>query len=448
MVDGTMSKVEQQHRRKVRTLSTSEMTTERRRLWQIFDSLHDVGVSLAHLSQKANLSDVLQSIAQKAVDLLGSDLVTLYQYDQSQHLFLVEGTGPTIAGQLFVSEPMRTRVYPDTVTAMIIKDGVSRYFLDVKREEFLIGKTPARDDLPERPRFAVREGIKSMAALVLRAGEEIVGIMFANYRKLHRFSEDEKRILETFGNYAAVAIKNARLLDKLQQLQDQRLAAERWGTLGKAAATLAHRINNTAALVPFAVQDLKELIAQLPMDGRHQEHIEGDLRRIETNVRYTLELATVLLKPFKSATPERLDINRLLEKAIAICALPEIVKVDITYDQKLPPITSSPLLVDVFVELILNSIKAMPQGGQLKIGSLLASPNLVKIWLADTGVGIPTEHQEKVFDLFFTTGQENLGFGLWWVKTFILQQGGSISLDSHPGRGSTFTIHLPIYPMV
>ncbi|MDZ7261939.1 MAG: GAF domain-containing protein, partial [candidate division KSB1 bacterium] len=420
----------------------SGVVLERQRFWRILDSLHNVGASLARLSPEGRVADALQNIVNQAVNLLGADVVTLYQYDQSRQHFPVEGTGPTIAGHLLVPGPMRTRVYPDDVPWKIVQQGVSRYFLDTEHDDFLIGKVPARDGLPERPRFVVREGIKSSAALVLRAGDEIVGIMFANYRSCHEFTEDEKRILETFANYAAIAIKNARLLDELKQIQEHRLAAERWATLGKAAANLAHRINNTVGLVPVAVQDLKELLAQVPMPREVQEPVEGDLQRIERNTRFTLELADVLLKPFTGGPTEQLDVNALLEKAVTLSSLPNTIQSDLNLSPHLPLITTSPLLVDVFVELISNAVKAMPDGGRLEIGSRLGPANQIEIWFSDTGTGIPAEQQDKVFDLFFTTHQESLGFGLWWVKTFILQQGGTIKLESQVGQGTTFKIYL------
>jgi signal transduction histidine kinase len=119
--------------------------------------------------------------------------------------------------------------------------------------------------------------------------------------------------------------------------------------------------------------------------------------------------------------------------------------VDVSLSPDLPLVFISPLLVDVFVELISNAVKAMPHGGRLEVGGRLAPDDQVGIWFSDTGVGIPQAHQEEVFDLFFTTREESLGFGLWWVKTFLLQQGGSIELKSEVGRGTTFTIRLPVH---
>jgi len=97
----------------------------------------------------------------------------------------------------------------------------------------------------------------------------------------------------------------------------------------------------------------------------------------------------------------------------------------------------------VFVELISSAVKAMPKGGWLQIGSRWASEGEIEIWIQDTGAGISEADQERVFDLFFTRREGTLGFGLWWVKTFLLQQGGAIVVEnSEVGRGTKVTVRL------
>jgi two-component system NtrC family sensor kinase len=102
------------------------------------------------------------------------------------------------------------------------------------------------------------------------------------------------------------------------------------------------------------------------------------------------------------------------------------------------------LLTDVFVELITNAIKAMPDGGRLTIVGEGTRDNHVEVRFSDTGCGISPADREKIFDLFFTTDKKSLGFGLWWVKTFLLSQGGTISVESEKGKGTTVTVRLPI----
>ena len=232
--------------------------------------------------------------------------------------------------------------------------------------------------------------------------------------------------------------------EELQEAQEQMLAAERWAVLGKAADNLAHRINNTAGLIPVVAQDLKELLADVALEEERRQEIDADLQRIERNTRFTLQMADALFKPFEALPTVEYDVNALLEESISVANVPEDVALTTKYADGLPKVVASRLLADVFVELITNAVKSMPDGGQLEIGSRLGRDGWVEVWFSDTGHGIPPESQDKIFDLFFTTSEDSLGFGLWWIKMFLLQQGADIDVESEVGKGATFTVRLPV----
>lgn len=378
------------------------------------------------------LRAVLLAIVQGACEITNADCAVLYPYDPSRQTFY-DISSVASYGMLYGSFKLRDKPRLRGGMAAFVRDQGTVVVHDIERDEPAMLKSA----------FIAREQIKAFMGVSLTAGGSELGVLYVNYRRPHFFDEDERNMIQILGNQAAVAIQNARQIQALQEAQEQRLAAERWATLGKAVANLAHRINNTAGLVPVAVQDLKELLTEIPMLSELREQIDSDLGRIEGNIRFTLELANVLLKPFVGGPVEPSDVNVLLHEAIRLSSLPDTVKLDVLQGTALPPVTTGPLLVDVFVELISNAIKAMPHGGRLEIGSRLAPDEQVEIWVSDTGVGIPREYQGKVFDLFFTTHEDSLGFGLWWVKTFLLLQGGSIEVKSDVGHGTTFIIRLP-----
>ncbi|MFQ5852400.1 MAG: GAF domain-containing protein [Candidatus Binatia bacterium] len=588
--------------------------TERTRLLKVLDSLHEVGASLVRLSPAGRLADVLEKIAEQAVKVLQIDLVTLYEYDHNAKKFVVEGTGPTIAGVLLESGPMKTKIYKDDVPWKIVQEGESRFFPDAENDDFLIGVVRHPGE-PERPRFVHREKITSSAALVLRVGDEIVGVVFANYRTPHEFSEDEKRILETFANYAAIAIQNARLYEQIsqrmaqvralnevtrvigstldldtvldlilkmgleltearqgtihlvdsaarelvirasrglpvgrksprleigkhgitgwvaknkrtvrvsdvtqepwsnwyvemvpdvrselavpllsgdalvgvldlespelnafdeddvrliealasqaviaiqnaeqyEQLQEtwealheeqhRRLAAERLAILSQVAANFAHRMNNVAGTIPVAIQELKGRI------DTEDKSLMRYLNRIEDDGRRLMEMAEQLRRPLEAGQLEWTDIHELLFDALGQAAIPEDVEVIQDYLEDLPTIrVIKSQLLEVFINLITNAVEAMmPDGGRLTIRSRLTKSNKwMEVEISDTGHGMTEEVQRRVFDLFFTTKKRRMGLGLWWCKTILQGLGGDISAKSRAGKGSTFTVRLPV----
>jgi signal transduction histidine kinase len=122
------------------------------------------------------------------------------------------------------------------------------------------------------------------------------------------------------------------------------------------------------------------------------------------------------------------------------------VKVVCELDSDLPPVNTSDLLVDVFVELITNAVRAVEaQGGLLRIDSISAGEQ-VWVRVTDNGPGIPADKQREIFNIFYTTNPQGLGFGLWWVKTFLEQQRGDITVESKANQGTTFTVTIPRNP--
>ena len=306
---------------------------------------------------------------------------------------------------------------------------------------------------------------RSVLAVPLEVKGKVIGVIEALNKAEGDFSQADVTLLSSMAQTAAIAIENARLFanqtaialenahlyeelrqehERLQQAQEQMLAAERWAVLGKAAANLAHRINNTAGLIPVAIQDLKELLVDIALEEERRQEIDADLQRVERNTRFTLRMADALFRPFEALPAEECDVNALLEESISAANVPEDVALKTKYADGLPRVVASRRLADVFVELVTNAVKAMPDGGELEIGSRLGGEGWVEVWFSDTGQGIPPENQGKIFDLFFTTSEDSLGFGLWWVKTFLSQQRATIDVESEVGEGTTFTVRLPV----
>jgi signal transduction histidine kinase len=126
-------------------------------------------------------------------------------------------------------------------------------------------------------------------------------------------------------------------------------------------------------------------------------------------------------------------------------AVPVNIDVVRQSDEALPPITTDPdQLTQVFGNIILNAIQAMPEGGRLTITSHKPSPMWLTISFVDTGVGISKKNMDNIFEPFFTTKAKGIGFGLVISRAVVENQGGTIEVQSEVGKGSSFTVKLPI----
>ena len=177
--------------------------------------------------------------------------------------------------------------------------------------------------------------------------------------------------------------------------------------------------------------------------------IEGNLARIERNARFVLKLSDALFRPFKDSGPTaRLDVNHLLNEALEAADLPDKIEVNQSFETNLPLVSCSLLLVDIFLELITNARKAMEDRDRRQLQVRTRSDqddagHWVVVEIKDTGRGIPPRQMADLWKMF-QQSENGLGFGLWWLRTFIERQGGSIECHSKPDNGATFIVRLPV----
>jgi signal transduction histidine kinase len=168
------------------------------------------------------------------------------------------------------------------------------------------------------------------------------------------------------------------------------------------------------------------------------------LERIQRAVSQLLDYSTIHATNFSGC-----DISRLAGKTLELLAY-RIGESGIEVENRLPPLAiraDAHKIEQVFVNLVVNAIEAMPSGGRLEISHVEDGPSLTLI-IADSGEGIPVENLDRIFDPFFTTKGtgKGTGLGLAVCRKIIEQHGGRISVTSRPGEGTKFFISLPIFP--
>lgn len=251
---------------------------------------------------------------------------------------------------------------------------------------------------------------------------------------------------------AAVTAALARRSHRRQAARDRAVARrhrdeEQAALMGTIASGLAHEIRNPLSTLSMNLQMLQEDWAD-PITEREQR----GSRRIEVLLKEVRRLEDTLNHFLKFAAGHRLRIERVVLNALADELLDFItpqanranIRVHRAFHSAVPPVQADPnLLRQALLNLLLNAIQAMPQGGDLEVRTEPA-PDGPRVHIRDTGVGIPPEHLEKIFNLYFSTTPSGTGLGLPMARKIIEEHGGTLTVTSAAGRGSTFTIHLPM----
>lgn len=231
-----------------------------------------------------------------------------------------------------------------------------------------------------------------------------------------------------------------RLLLETRALENERFAAS-----GRLAATVAHEINTPLQ----SVQALLFLLENSSGTDR-EEYLKLATQEIERIAGIVRNLQD-LYRP-SNAEPGVVDLNRLIERVLILADhLMSRQKVMVMRDLAPSPVPiwgRADQLTQVLINLIVNAVQAMPDGGQITLRSILTPTSdngtLVRLTVADSGVGMTAEQQERIFEPFFTTKESGTGLGLAISAQILSDHSGEIAVRSAPGQGSAFTISLPV----
>ena len=237
------------------------------------------------------------------------------------------------------------------------------------------------------------------------------------------------------------------------ELSGQLVHAAKLASVGELAAGIAHEINNPLAIIAEEVGLLRDALdPELAEEDDEPLDVPEHLEAIHEAVFRCRDITRKLLTFVRQVEVrvESHSLQEILDDVLEVMLGNELaisnVIVDTAFDEEIPEIlTDRNQLVQVFVNLGKNAIDAMPGGGRLTVTTALREGKAV-ISFRDTGCGIPPEHLERVFMPFFTTKDtgEGTGLGLSVSYTIIRGFGGEFYVDSAPGRGSTFTVELPL----
>jgi signal transduction histidine kinase len=234
---------------------------------------------------------------------------------------------------------------------------------------------------------------------------------------------------------------------QLRQTQEDLLRSERLAATGKISAQLSHEINNPIHNIQSC---LDTALKRTRGDSRIRELLQVAYEEVTRMSHLTRQMLNFHRTSIVEEPRTSIDLRELLDQTLKISreTLEKSgIKLAInTSDNNIPVLCSPEKIKQVLINIILNARDAMPAGGTLSV-NMQAKNGTAYVSFTDTGVGIPPEHLKKIFDAFFTTKSEVRGVGLGLSVSYgIMQQhNGTIDVSSAPGKGSTFTISLPLF---
>jgi two-component system, NtrC family, sensor kinase len=275
-----------------------------------------------------------------------------------------------------------------------------------------------------------------------------IGDLAGRFNDMSRsLGERENSIIELNHNLEQkVQLRTAELEEKnrlLVQTREELLRVEKLAAIGELAAGVAHEINNPMAIIRGNTELLQ---LSVPEDASNREEVDTIFQQVKRVERIVSNLQKFARREQREMGPVRL--NDLLHEIVAQIRhqVPlDGIKVVENYSKAVEVVEGDgDQLRQVFTNLVLNGVQAMPKGGVLTLRSAaVPEADLYEVRISDTGVGIVAENMSQLFNPFFTTKRSGTGLGLSVSYGIIREHGGSIDVESVPGSGSTFSVVLP-----
>lgn len=426
------------------------------------ERLEDLVFKLGTLNEMVELAARIP----KVQDLLGLVLQTT-----------MRAVRATVGSIMILDRDRRTlrlaasRGIPEDVAAgaeLKVGDGIAGKVVEM-------GEPVLVDDIESDPRFkqpnAPRYGSGSFICMPIRVGDRVIGVINMAKRKEagelagprpQPFSSTDLQFLNALMTYIGYAVDNARLLEEAQEsarqlhgvvddlkaTQAQLVRGETLRAMGQLSSGLAHHLNNLFAVIlgrtELLLSKVDEAGARRSLDIVYRTAQDGAevVRRVQRFSR---------VQPLSE--PEAVDLNQLIQEVVELTrprwhdeSLLRGAKIEVAVEPgAIPAATGEPApLREVLMNLLLNATDAMPAGGTVTFKTWAAGGK-VHCSVADTGIGMSEEVRRRALEPFFTTkGPRSTGLGLSVAYGTIQRCGGTLSVDSVEGQGTTVSISLPL----
>jgi signal transduction histidine kinase len=314
--------------------------------------------------------------------------------------------------------------YPDITQSRIILDGIDYSFPDFNPD-------------------AKKLSVDICVGATVRGKIEVIYTKERPQLDEGPFLKEERSLLEVIAKELAQIIKRRESEEDKEKLINQLHHADRLATVGELAAGVAHEINEPlGSILGFAQLAIKN--KEVP------DQVRNDLEKIVSASLHAREIVKKLMNFSRQITFEKkmINLNQIIEESIYFFksrCLKEGIELNISLDSEMPEIFADPVQINqVLVNIVVNAMQSMPNGGKLSIQSSFSDDN-IELVIADTGYGMKEDILQQIFEPFFTTKKSSngLGLGLSVVDAIIKSHNGKIETQSEPGVGTEFVIKLP-----
>jgi signal transduction histidine kinase len=400
---------------------------------RLFESLVSVGQAI---NSTLNLDDALQVITREACQLMGGKMCSLLLLDDTGEWLDLRASHGASKG--YLNKPR-------------LSAAESLLGIVVRRKKPLQVENVQTSSRYQHVDIARRGGLVSLVSVPLVFGGQALGTLSVYTGSPHVFSDEEIRILSALADLSAIAIEKARLYERIVDVEEQMRQNEKLSALGLLAAEVAHEIRNPLTVMKMLYHALDLKFASGDPRAKDAEIMGAQMELMNRIVEQILDFARAPEPEFAGV-----NLNELIEE-LGLLTRHKLTQQNVLLIRKLEPnlptvMADADQLEQVFLNLILNAVEAMPGGGKLTIASRALppagdeeQPGRVVVEFKDTGHGMTKEQRERAFtSLLNTSKPKGTGLGLAIVARIVEAHGGKIEIRSSPGRGTTIGITLPV----
>ncbi|MDK2971157.1 MAG: hypothetical protein PWP23_912 [Candidatus Sumerlaeota bacterium] len=415
-----------------KVIETARLYEEQKRHNRQMEALFEVG---RQLSSPAPVDAVLQTVVREGRLLLKADVCAFVEYREDKDELAIraqEGAAPS----WLAADPITWR---SSILGPVITHRAPLFLSELHEGHAFWGGV-----------LAGGGDFRSLVAVPVVFQKTLLGVLVVLTSEPRSITEHETRLLTLLASQTAAALENARRLERIHATEDDLHRVERFSLMGSLAAEIAHEIRNPVTIINLIMDSLIETYRDNETTFHDLSLVREKVSRIDHIVEQTLAMA----RNPKARSFERQPIGPVVADVLLFLNYKVArrgIEVETLLPADLPELEMDRgQMQQVFLNLAMNAIEAMPDGGRLSITAERIHDvdlgDCVAVSVRDEGPGIARENVQALFEPFYTTRAEGTGLGLFITRKLVANHNGDVRVQSFQGKGSTFTVLLPVKP--